>query len=71
LFVLQLVVLAVLVAAGATLALVDARHDGEEAARRQVLGVAEAVALASSTRDSLASADPHAPCSRLRKTSGA
>jgi len=58
LFVLQLVVLAVLVAAGATLALVDARHDGEEAARRQVLGVAEAVALASSTRDSLASADP-------------
>lgn len=58
LFVLQLVVLGVLVGIGAGLGLLDARHDSENAARAQVLGIAEAEALAPSTRLALASPDP-------------
>lgn len=58
LFVLQLVVLGVIVGIGAGLGLLDARRDSESSARAQVLGIAEAEALAPSTRLALASADP-------------
>lgn len=58
LFVLQLVVLGVVVGIGAGLGLLDARRDSESSARAQVLGIAEAEALAPSTRLALASPDP-------------
>lgn len=60
LFVLQLVVLAVVVLAGAALAVVDARRGGDASARAQVLGIAEAEALAPSTAAALRSLDPAA-----------
>ncbi|BBY31464.1 sensor histidine kinase [Mycolicibacterium sediminis] len=46
---LQVAVIAVIVLAGSALALVDARRDGEAAARQQVVGIATAVADAPST----------------------
>ncbi|STZ88580.1 signal transduction histidine kinase regulating citrate/malate metabolism [Mycolicibacterium fortuitum] len=46
---LQVVVLAVVVLAGTALALLDARRDGEDAARQQVIGVATALADSPST----------------------
>jgi two-component system CitB family sensor kinase len=74
LFVLQLVVLAVVVLAGAGLALLDARRDGQDAARGQVLGIAESLAAAPSTRTALAAADPAAQlqpvAEAVRRTSG-
>jgi sensor histidine kinase regulating citrate/malate metabolism len=48
-FVLQLVVIAVMVVAGSTLAIVDARRDGNAAARQQVIGIANALAESPST----------------------
>uniref|UniRef100_A0A5Q5BP91 histidine kinase n=2 Tax=unclassified Mycobacterium TaxID=2642494 RepID=A0A5Q5BP91_MYCSS len=46
---LQIVVIAVIVVAGSTLALIDARRDGDEAARQQVVGIATALADSPST----------------------
>ncbi len=46
---LQVVVVAVVVLAGTALALLDARRDGEDAARQQVIGVATALADSPST----------------------
>ncbi|WP_422745250.1 sensor histidine kinase [Mycobacterium sp. WMMD1722] len=46
---LQIVVVAVIVVAGSALALLDARRDGDEAARSQVIGIATALADAPST----------------------
>jgi sensor histidine kinase regulating citrate/malate metabolism len=46
---LQIVVIAVVVLAGSALALVDARRDGDAAARQQVVGIATALADAPST----------------------
>ncbi|MHA3019797.1 sensor histidine kinase [Mycobacterium sp. BMJ-28] len=46
---LQILVVAVVVLAGTGLALVDARRDGDEAARQQVIGIATALADAPST----------------------
>jgi sensor histidine kinase regulating citrate/malate metabolism len=46
---LQVVVILVVVAAGSVLALVDARHDGDVAARQQVVSIATALADAPST----------------------
>lgn len=60
LFALQLVLLTVVVLAGAGLALLDARRDNENAASQEVLGVAETLARAGSTVTALASADPSA-----------
>ena len=60
LFVLQLVVLAVVVLAGGGLALVDARRGNQDAAREQVLGIAQSLAAAPSTRTALAATDPAA-----------
>jgi sensor histidine kinase regulating citrate/malate metabolism len=48
-FVLQLVVIAVMVAAGSALAIVDARRDGDAAARLQVIGIASTLAESPST----------------------
>ncbi|AMO63074.1 signal transduction histidine kinase regulating citrate/malate metabolism [Mycolicibacterium phlei] len=47
--ILQIVVIAVVVLAASALALVDARRDGDEAARDQVLGIATALADSPST----------------------
>jgi sensor histidine kinase regulating citrate/malate metabolism len=47
--VLQILVIAVVVLAGSALALVDARNDGDAAARQQVLGIATALADSPST----------------------
>lgn len=60
LFALQLVVITVVVLAGAGLALIDAHRDGQDAARQQVLGIAESLAAAPSTRTALATTDPAA-----------
>ena len=46
---LQVVVITVVVLVGSALALLDARHDGEEAARQQVVSIATALADAPST----------------------
>lgn len=46
---LQVLVVAVVVLAGTTLALLDARHDAEDAARQQVIGIATALADSPST----------------------
>lgn len=46
---LQVLVVAVVVLAGTALALLDARHDGENAAREQVIGIATALADSPST----------------------
>lgn len=46
---LQIAVIAVVVLAGSALALLDARRDGDEAARQQVIGIATALADAPST----------------------
>ena len=45
---LQVVVIALIVVAGSALALIDARGDGDAAARQQVLGIATALADAPS-----------------------
>jgi sensor histidine kinase regulating citrate/malate metabolism len=45
----QIAVIAVIVLAGSALALVDARRDGDDAARQQVIGIATALADAPST----------------------
>jgi two-component system CitB family sensor kinase len=68
LFVLQLVVLTVVVLAGAGLALLGARRDGQDAARREVLGVAESVAQVGSTRQALATGDPAATLQPLAES---
>ena len=46
---LQIAVIALIVVTGSTLALIDARRDGDDAARQQVLGIATALADAPST----------------------
>src|SRR6478736_3660474 len=46
---LQILVIAVVVLAGSALALLDARNDGDAAARQQVLGIATALADSPST----------------------
>jgi sensor histidine kinase regulating citrate/malate metabolism len=46
---LQILVIAVVVLAGSALALLDARRDGDEAARQQVIGIATALADSPST----------------------
>jgi sensor histidine kinase regulating citrate/malate metabolism len=46
---LQIVVIAVVVVAGSVLALLDARRDGDDAARQQVVGIATALADSPST----------------------
>ncbi|BBY14526.1 sensor histidine kinase [Mycolicibacterium litorale] len=52
---LQIVVIAVIVLAGSALALLDARRDGDEAARQQVVGVATALADSPSTVEAIES----------------
>ncbi|TFV61175.1 sensor histidine kinase [Mycobacterium sp. PS03-16] len=52
---LQVLVIAVIVIAGSALAIVDARRDGDEAARQQVVGVATALADSPSTAAAIAS----------------
>jgi sensor histidine kinase regulating citrate/malate metabolism len=52
-FVLQLVVVAVIVIAGSTLALLDARRDGDSAARQQVIGIASALAQSPATAEAI------------------
>ena len=48
-FALQVVVIAVVVIAGSVLALINARGDGDAAARQQVIGIATALADSPST----------------------
>lgn len=50
---LQIAVIAVVVLAGSALALLDARRDGDEAARQQVIGIATALADAPSTAQAI------------------
>ena len=52
---LQIVVIAVVVLAGSALALFDARRDGDEAAREQVVGIATALADSPSTAQAIES----------------
>ena len=52
---LQVVVIALIVVAGSALALIDARGDGDAAARQQVLGIATALADAPSTAEAIES----------------
>jgi sensor histidine kinase regulating citrate/malate metabolism len=52
---LQVVVIAVIVLAGSALALLDARHDGDDAARQQVVGIATALADSPSTAQAIES----------------
>lgn len=52
---LQVLVVAVVVLAGTALALLDARHDGEAAARQQVIGIATALADSPSTAEAIKS----------------
>ncbi|WP_029107879.1 ATP-binding protein [Mycobacterium sp. URHD0025] len=52
---LQVLVVAVVVLAGTALALFDARRDGQEAARQQVIGIATALADSPSTADAIES----------------
>ncbi|MGA5463623.1 ATP-binding protein [Mycobacterium sp. NPDC050041] len=51
----QIVVIAVIVLAGSVLALLDARRDGDEAARQQVVAIAAALADAPSTASAIES----------------
>jgi sensor histidine kinase regulating citrate/malate metabolism len=51
----QIVVIAVIVLAGSVLALLDARRDGDEAARQQVVAIATALADAPSTASAIES----------------
>lgn len=60
LFLGQLAVLVLVVAVGAGLAVLDARRDGDDQARREVLDIALSVAGAPSTAEGLARADPAA-----------
>jgi two-component system CitB family sensor kinase len=59
-FVLQLVVLALMIGIGAVLAVLDARHDNDVRATREVADVAVSVAQAPSTLAAVHSADPTA-----------
>ncbi|WP_197376713.1 sensor histidine kinase [Mycolicibacterium baixiangningiae] len=52
---LQIAIIAVIVLAGSALALVDARRDGDDAARQQVVGVATALADSPSTAQAIES----------------
>ncbi|MGV0772690.1 sensor histidine kinase [Mycobacterium syngnathidarum] len=52
---LQVLVIAVVVLAGTALALLDARRDGEDAARQQVIGIATALADSPSTAEAIES----------------
>lgn len=52
---LQILVIAVVVLAGSALALLDARQDGDEAAREQVIAIATALADSPSTADAIES----------------
>ena len=52
---LQILVIAVVVLAGSALALLDARRDGDEAARQQVVGIATALADSPSTAQAIES----------------
>jgi sensor histidine kinase regulating citrate/malate metabolism len=52
---LQIAVIAVVVAAGGALALLDARRDGDDAARQQVVSIATAIADAPSTASAIQS----------------
>lgn len=52
---LQIVVIVVIVVAGSALALIDARRDGDEAARQQVIGIATALADSPSTAQAIRS----------------
>ncbi|MBJ8344569.1 sensor histidine kinase [Antrihabitans sp. YC2-6] len=56
--ILQLVVLAVVVAAGTVLAVLDARRDSDDATRQEVVGVAVSLAAAPSTAAALRAPDP-------------
>jgi sensor histidine kinase regulating citrate/malate metabolism len=56
-FALQAVVIALVVLAGGALALFDAKHDGDEAAREQVTAIAVALADAPSTAAAIESGD--------------
>jgi hypothetical protein len=56
-------VIAVVVLAGSALALFDARNDGDNAARRQVLGIATALADSPSTARRSNPEGPPRPCS--------
>lgn len=51
----QIIVVAVIVLAGSGLALLDARRDGDDAARSQVIGIATALADAPSTAEAIES----------------
>ncbi|WP_441950447.1 ATP-binding protein [Nocardia sp. 2TAF39] len=59
-FALQLVVLAMMIAIGAVLAVLDARHDSDVTTTREVIDVAVTVADAPSTVSALHTADPTA-----------
>jgi sensor histidine kinase regulating citrate/malate metabolism len=52
---LQIIVIAVVVLAGSALAVLDARRDGDEAAREQVIGIATALADSPSTAQAIES----------------
>ena len=52
---LQIVVIAIVVLAGSVLALLDARRDGDAAARQQVIGIATALADSPSTAEAIES----------------
>ncbi|WP_338079922.1 sensor histidine kinase [Antrihabitans stalactiti] len=58
--ILQLAVLTVVIAAGAILAVFDARRDSDDATRQEVLGIAVSLAQAKSTAEALHSPDPTA-----------
>nr|WP_280760376.1 sensor histidine kinase [Prescottella agglutinans] len=60
LLILQLVVLTLVVTATAALTLLDERRDSDDATRREVTGIAETLALSSSTIAALRSPDPTA-----------
>lgn len=57
---LQLAVLAMVIAAGTGLAVVDARRDSDDATRQQVIGIAVSLAAARSTAEAIGSPDPSA-----------
>lgn len=52
---LQILVIAVVLLAGSALALLDARRDGDAAARQQVIGIATALADSPSTAEAIQS----------------
>nr|WP_235916399.1 sensor histidine kinase [Spelaeibacter cavernicola] len=72
--ILQLAVLAVVIVAAAGLAILDARHDSDQATRRQVTGIAVSLAVAESTKAALLSPDPTAvlqpETEQIRKATG-